>query len=88
MRLDYDLDVHALYVTITSAPVGRAIPVDDLTNVDVDADGNLVGIEVLDYGRWWPLDAIISRFGVSEPHVACLRAVLAAGSSAAEVRVA
>ena len=87
MRLDYDLDARALYVTITNGPVARTVPVDDSTNVDVDAGGQLVGVEVLDYGRPWPLEQILSRWRVSESHAGCLRAVLAAGLRAPEMSV-
>lgn len=87
MRLDYDLDVHALYVAITNGPVARTVPIDESTSVDLDADGVLVGIEVLDYARPWPLEQIIADHPMSLPHSACLRAVQAAGCKAAEVTV-
>ena len=85
MRLDYDLDAHALYVTISNEPVARTVEMDASTFVDVDADGRLVGIEVLDYAKPWPLERVIAECEVSPPHAACLRAVQAAGCRAPEV---
>lgn len=44
----YDADANALYYRITAEPVARTVAHGDRVNVDVDADGNAVGIEVLD----------------------------------------
>jgi uncharacterized protein YuzE len=60
--LKYDADVDALYASIRSFPVCRTIEIDDGTNVDVDTAGHVVGIEVLNPGRIWPLAAILRRY--------------------------
>ena len=45
---DYDADANALYYTLTERPVARTVAIGDRVNVDVDTDGQAVGIEVLD----------------------------------------
>ena len=44
------------------------------TLVDLDAAGNVIGIEVINPDRPWPLEAILSRFAVSEEDAHELRA--------------
>jgi uncharacterized protein YuzE len=44
----YDANANALYYRLTTAPVQRTIAIGDRVNVDVDATGEAVGIEVLD----------------------------------------
>ena len=59
MRFAYDQDADALYVTVSGAVVSRTIEVDPLTMVDVDVNGQLVGIEILRLtSRQVDLDAI------------------------------
>lgn len=52
MRVTYDPQVRAayLYLTDTSAPgeAARTLAVSDSINLDFDADGCLIGIELLD----------------------------------------
>jgi len=44
----YDADAKALYYRLTHEPVARTICIGDRVMVDVDADGEAIGIEVLD----------------------------------------
>ncbi len=74
MRLDYDLDADALYVTLLSEPVARTVPVEDLTVVDLAEDGRAVGIEVIGIGRAWPLEKILQDFDIDTETAARLRA--------------
>lgn len=62
---DYDLDADALYVRLSSGTVASTVEVDSGTLADLDHDGALVGIEIIRPHRIWPLDEIITRFGVS-----------------------
>ena len=62
MRFDYDLDADALYVTVTSEPVAATHSIDDLTTVDVDAQGQPVGIEVIAPDRAWAVDKLLARY--------------------------
>jgi uncharacterized protein YuzE len=45
---EYDGDAKALYYRLTYEPVARTIGIGDRVAVDVDDEGNAVGIEVLD----------------------------------------
>jgi uncharacterized protein YuzE len=65
IRQSYDLDADALYVKLTDQKVAHTAEVDEGTLVDLDADGNVVGIEVLQPQRRWPLDEILNAFRVS-----------------------
>ncbi len=64
MKLICDLDVGALYIQLGDRESDRAEWIDENTGVDVDAGGALVGIEVLDLDRLWPLDEIIRRYTI------------------------
>jgi uncharacterized protein YuzE len=65
IRLEYDADADALYAYVRSADIHETIEIggDGGTMVDVDTAGHVVGIEVLNPGRLWPLAAILRRFG-------------------------
>jgi uncharacterized protein YuzE len=48
MQLKSDEGVDALYVYFTQEPVTRTERVSDRANVDYDAGGQIVGVEILD----------------------------------------
>jgi len=50
------------------------VQLDQGTLADLDADGHLVGIEVIQPWRAWPLEDILTRFGVSHEDARALRA--------------
>lgn len=68
MKLAYDSDAGALYIGLAdrSGKVARTVAVDDGTNVDLAAGGELLGIEVISPHRNWPLDEILKRYEVSK----------------------
>jgi len=70
----YDLDANALYIELNSRQVARTVQLDAGTLIDLDADGSVVGIEVIQPQRLWSLDDIISRFAVTEDDARELRA--------------
>jgi len=70
----YDLDAQALYIKVSDHPVARTAEIDTGTLVDVDAAGDVVGIEVLNFARCWPLTEILDRFHVAPEDAAQLRA--------------
>jgi uncharacterized protein YuzE len=74
IQQSYDLDADALYIRLTSRKVARTAEIDAGTLVNLDADGRIVGIEVLQPTRKWPLDEILVRFGASEEDSKQLRA--------------
>ena len=47
VRLDFDPDVQAWYLTLSEAPVSRTVHVSDEVAVDVDGGGAVVGVEFL-----------------------------------------
>lgn len=66
----YDLNVNALYLKLAEGTFARTREIDDSTMVDVDAAGNVLGIEVLEPGSVWPLAAILRRFKISDEDAA------------------
>lgn len=48
MKITYDPEADAMYVHIAKQEISHTIPVNDSLLVDVDRDGNAVGIEILD----------------------------------------
>jgi uncharacterized protein YuzE len=70
----YDLDADALYITLTDHPVVRTEELDAGTLVDLDAAGQVVGIEVLQPQRAWPLEETLRRFDVPAHEAMELRA--------------
>jgi uncharacterized protein YuzE len=77
IRQSYDLDADALYIRLTSRKVARTAEIDAGTLVNLDADSAIVGIEVLQPARKWPLDEILARFTVNEDDATQLRAYFA-----------
>ncbi len=74
MRLKYDLNVGALYVRLSDKPVVRTRDVDDNTMIDLDADGEVIGIEVVSITHRWPLDDILHKYKIPAGEEAQLRA--------------
>ena len=48
MEIRYDITADAVYVNVSKSKVARTIKNDERFLVDVDAKGNVVGIEILD----------------------------------------
>jgi uncharacterized protein YuzE len=67
MKLNYDADARAMYIELAdrSGGVARTVEIDDGTNADLDPEGSLLGIEVPDPGRHWPLAEILAQWNVS-----------------------
>lgn len=74
VKLTHDATAGAMYIELVPRPrdVARTVEIDDGTNVDLDADGRLLGIEVLNPRRNWPLYAILKRWDVSDDDAAML----------------
>lgn len=47
MVVEYDTEVSTFYVRVTEAEVARTVEVSPFVSVDVDADGRVVGLELL-----------------------------------------
>jgi uncharacterized protein YuzE len=80
MRIDYDLDADALYVTLLDEPVAKTQDIEDLTFVDVTEDGRLAGIEVVGLTRAWALEKVLAQFELPENDAQQLRAQFFGGA--------
>lgn len=67
VQINYDSSANALYIRLQDdvVPV-RGVEVDRGTLVDLADDDSVVGIEVLNPARAWPLDEIVSNFRVDD----------------------
>jgi uncharacterized protein YuzE len=48
MKIEYDKEVDALYIRLQEKKVARTRELEDGLNIDLDEDGKLIGLEVLD----------------------------------------
>jgi len=51
MRLEHDSEADAIYVYLSDAPVGYSTILDDARNLDYSADGQVIGVELLNVSR-------------------------------------
>lgn len=63
MKLSYDAEVDAAYVTLTEAKVAESEEVRPGIVLDYDADGRVVGLEILHVRKQRP-DIDLSRFEI------------------------
>lgn len=75
MKVNYDDTVDALYIELSGAVVSRSVEYDPGTHVDVDASGTIVGIEVIQPARSWPLQVISVDFELDSATVSMLDAL-------------
>ena len=81
MHQSYDATADALYVTLRDGKVASTRELDDSTMLDLDAAGNLLGIEVLNPGRSWPLTAILRQYEIDPDDAEMLAACYPNGYS-------
>lgn len=48
MRIEYDKEVDALYIRLKEKKVARTRELEDGLNIDLDEEGKLIGLEILD----------------------------------------
>ncbi len=48
MRITYDPDVDVLYIELRTATPDDSVDLEDGVTADLDADGHVIGIEILD----------------------------------------
>ena len=48
MRIEYDREIDALYIRLQEKYVAHTLEIEEGLNLDLDRNGKLVGIEVLD----------------------------------------
>ena len=65
MYYSYDLQADALYVGLASAMAADTHIIDEGTLVDVDDQGAIIGIEVINPARQWPFDQIRKKYSLT-----------------------
>jgi len=60
MKIEYDKDVDALYVRLQEKYVARTIEIEEGLNLDIDDEGKLIGLEVLDATSRYSLSDIFN----------------------------
>jgi|SRR5215471_16589918 len=60
MKIEYDKEVDALYIRIQEKYVARTQEVAEGVNLDFDADGRLIGLEVVDATKCYSLSDIFN----------------------------
>ena len=66
----YDPEADALYVRCDPGPRARTVEIDDRHYADVDAEGRLVGFEILYPGLPMRLAELAQQFGIGEAELA------------------
>ena len=56
MKVTYDPDADAMYVKLTDEKFSKTKVIDDNTILDVDKNGNVIGIELLFVSKHLPKD--------------------------------
>jgi len=69
MEIDYDKEADAVYIEFRKGEFARNRKIDDFTIIDLDGEGNILGIELLDVSKRIPIESL------SEVHVKNLLAV-------------
>jgi len=60
MKIEYDKEVDALYVRLQEKYVARTVEIEEGLNLDIDNEGRLIGLEVLDATRRYSLSDIFN----------------------------
>jgi uncharacterized protein YuzE len=67
MRITYDPKVDALDISLhRGASVAKTVCIDERRNVDLDAHGDAIAIEILWASEGVVLDDVVERFGLYE----------------------
>lgn len=65
MYHSYDLQADALYVGFVPGMATETHRIDEGTLVDVDDQGTIIGIEVINPSRKWPFDKIYEKYSLT-----------------------
>ena len=60
MKIEYDKEVDALYVRLQEKHVARTVEIEEGLNLDLDENGKLIGLEVLDATQRYSLSDIFN----------------------------
>src|SRR5207248_624130 len=57
MKITYDPEADALYIALRDAPSEDSVDIEEGVTADLDAEGHIVGLELLDAREWRPEQA-------------------------------
>lgn len=60
MKIEYDREVDALYIRLQQKYVARTVEIEEGLNLDLDENGKLIGLEILDATDRYPLADIFN----------------------------
>ena len=60
MKIEYDREVDAIYIYLQQKQVVKTIELSNSVKVDLDEEGNLIGLEVLDATKRYSLADIFN----------------------------
>ena len=60
MRIEYSKQVDALYIHLREAPVAESRDVEEGVTLDFDAEGHIVGLEILDASERMGLSSLVN----------------------------
>lgn len=66
MNINYDPKADAMYITFQKDKVEDTLKIQDGVIIDLNKEGNLLGIELLDVSKRMPLDSL-EHIGVDIP---------------------
>ena len=58
MEITYDKEADAMYIEFRSGDFAKNKKIDDFTIIDLDKDGNMLGIELLDVSKRLPKNSL------------------------------
>lgn len=58
MEISYDKEADAIYIEFQKGEFAKNKKVDDFTIVDLDKQGNILGIELLDVSKRIPIESL------------------------------
>ena len=60
MKITYDKEVDAAYIRLSDGQPSGVVEISEGVNLDMTEDGKIVGIEILDATKKFPLQALFS----------------------------
>ena len=60
MKIEYDRQADALYITFRPVSPGGNLDIEEGVTVDLDSDGHIVGLEVIDASHKFGLEALVN----------------------------
>lgn len=58
MEISYDKEADAMYIEFRKGKFAKNKKVDDFTIIDLDKEGNMLGIELLDVSKRIPIESL------------------------------